>query len=92
MPVVHLGNPAAHAGGDRLPGEGHVTRVVIPDCRTLDQAVRDVTHEDGLWSRHSHADAASWVECDDPELEQALAAEFGCPIGRPDTDTPGSAQ
>lgn len=88
MPVVHLGNPAPMDGANPLPGGERVTTVVIPDSRSLDDAIRDVAHNDGspntgLWAAHSSAGAPSWVECqENPELASALAARFGCPIGR----------
>jgi hypothetical protein len=61
---------------------------VIRDAdKTLDEAVRDVVHHEpgfsGLWVLHSAAPAPSWVESDNPDLEQALADHYGCPIGRP---------
>ena len=55
---------------------------------THDERLRAVVHDgadDGLaghWPSHSSKPPA-WVECDDPDLEQAIAAHFGCPIGRP---------
>jgi hypothetical protein len=36
-----------------------------------------------LWPRMS-VHPAAWVECDDAELEAALAEHFGCPVGMPD--------
>jgi hypothetical protein len=82
MPIVHLGNSAAHEWGRPIPGN-QVTTVVVPDSDDLATALRTITHEDGLWPRSSFHPAA-WVECDaDPVLEGALAEYFNCPIGRP---------
>lgn len=90
MPVVYLGNPAPLDRGQPMPDQGErVTTVTIPDSRPTDAAVRDIAHNDGspnagLWASHSAAQAPTWVQCpDDPALEAALAARFGCPAGRP---------
>jgi hypothetical protein len=67
-----------------------MTRVHVPDNKTLDQMIRDIAHDDGtsnagLWYSHSAAPSPSWVVCDDnPELEKAIAERFGCPVGRPE--------
>lgn len=87
MPSVLLGNPRPIGA---LPGhEGeHVTEVDVPDSRSLDDAIRDVCHDEpsgntGLWRAHSDASSPSWVESSSAELAAALAARFGCPVGRP---------
>lgn len=92
MTVVRLGNPAAVTAGSRVPLGEQVTSVSIPDSYTSDEKVQTVTHQDGVWAAHSDAPGPSWVESDDPELAAALAARYGCPIGRPDTEEGGSDQ
>lgn len=86
MAVVRLGNPRAVVAGSRVPLGEQVTTVSIPDSYTLDEKLRTVMHADGVWPAHSEAPGPSWVESDDEELSAALAAHYGCPIGRPDTE------
>ncbi|MCW2900922.1 MAG: hypothetical protein JWO67_3187 [Streptosporangiaceae bacterium] len=91
MPVVQLGNPAPTERGVLMPGGPTITEVVVPDSHSIDQAVRDIAYVDptgggnsGLWASHSDVPAPSWVSCpDDPDLQAALAARYGCPAGRP---------
>ena len=89
MPNVYLGNPFPIFNGRPVADPTAITRVSVPDCKSLADAVRDIAHDNGdtnngLWLSHSAAAAPSWVECDEnPELEAALAQRFGCPIGRP---------
>jgi hypothetical protein len=92
MPVVRLGNPKAlnHATGKAVKGE-RITEAHLDPGKSLADQLRDITHDDGgphtgLWASHSEADAPSWVVSDSPELEAALAAHYGCPVGQPDTD------
>ncbi len=86
MPVVVLGNPQAIDSGKPIEGV-QITTAVIPEDRTLAEAVRDVSYTgdagDGFWTSHSSAAAPSWVESDNPALAQALATHYGCPVGRP---------
>lgn len=78
---VTLGNPHPL----RLPApENRVTTVAIPDSDTLDEAFRTVTDRDGVWANHSHADAPAWVESDDADFADRLAAHYGISVGRPD--------
>lgn len=79
MPIVRLGNHAALNNGAVLDGE-RITTIQPPDDDPHDERMRNITHADGLWARVSAA-PPTWVECDDPELEQALAEHFGCRIG-----------
>lgn len=41
-----------------------------------------LTMIESLWTMHSDKDPA-WVECDNSEVEQAVADKYGCQIGRP---------
>jgi len=81
MPTVRLGNKAALDRGQVIEGN-QVTTMNVLDEDDLATRIRTITHADGLWPRMSSAPPA-WVECDDPELEAALAEQFGCPVGRP---------
>lgn len=95
MPLVRLGNIAVREviGADddgtpihrRYRGQ-HTTEITLPPDEegwTHDERHRQVVHEDGHWRLHSSKPAA-WVECpEDPDLEDAFAEHFGCPIGRP---------
>ncbi|WP_223268624.1 hypothetical protein [Streptosporangium nondiastaticum] len=89
MPSVRLGNSAPIGA---LPGhEGeHVTEIDVPESRSFEEAIRDICHSEesgntGLWQAHSTASAPSWVESSSPDLASALAARFGCSVGRPTT-------
>jgi hypothetical protein len=95
MPVVLLGNSAAkHQVAQVVDGEvatvdesldgNRVTQVVVPDSYTRQEAVRTVTHDDGVWRRHSEAPTPDWVESDDENLAAALGLIYDCPVGRPD--------
>lgn len=92
MPEVRLGNNAAQhhipdEAGDVVatPLEGNlVTSINIPDSYTRQEALRTVWHPDGVWAQHSTAPGPAWVESDDPALAEALAAIYGCPVGRPE--------
>ncbi|MGH3828239.1 MAG: hypothetical protein ACRDQX_13880 [Pseudonocardiaceae bacterium] len=59
-----------------------VTTIHVPDVDSHSERLRTITHDDGLWSRLS-TEPPAWVQCDDPKLENALAAIFDCPIGQP---------
>ena len=85
MPSVFLGNPQP-IGDGATPG--CVTEIDVPWSKSLEEAVRDISHDDGtansgLWVAHSRAKSPSWVESDSPALAAALAAKWGCPVGRP---------
>lgn len=86
MATVYMGNPFPIFNGRPTADPTAVTRIVIPDSRSLDEALRDVVHEDthhyGLWVEHS-AGNPSWVESDHAELAEAIANHYGCPVGRP---------
>jgi hypothetical protein len=82
MATVYLGNPGPIFNGQPTDDPDAITKVVIPDGRSLDSAIRDIIHSDGLWQIHSTRPPA-WVESDTPELAEAIAKHFGCPIGRP---------
>ena len=91
MPVVRLGNKAAFDGPHRIMPGNRVTTIHVLDEDDLPTRMRTLTHQDGLWPRMSPVPAA-WVEATDPELEEALAEFFNCPIGEPEgwtTNTPG---
>jgi hypothetical protein len=94
---VLLGNSAAKeayldAKGTlrHKPLEGaRVTTVHIPDTYSLLEAVAVVTAQDGVWNHHSRGDNVTdstpdWVESDNGGLAMLLAAQLGCPVGRPD--------
>jgi hypothetical protein len=82
MAVVRLGNHAALDRGRVIDGP-QVTTVTFMDEDDIDTRMRTLTHPDGLWPSMSAAPAA-WVECDDdPQLAEAVAEHFGCPIGQP---------
>jgi hypothetical protein len=85
MCTVRLGNRAALHQGEILPGN-RVTTIPIPAHDSLTDAMANITKPDALWARSSAADP-TWVTCDDPALEAALANHYGCPIGEPDTTT-----
>lgn len=84
MPIVRLGNHAALDNGRVLEGF-RVTTIPVPDDDSHSDRMRNITHADGLWPRVSAAPPA-WVECNDAELEKALAEHFGCPVGQPETE------
>jgi hypothetical protein len=81
VPTVRLGNTHALDQGKLLDGN-RVTTAYIMDENSLESRMRTLTHADGMWPAMSMRPAA-WVECDDPELEAALADHFNCPIGEP---------
>lgn len=89
MPLVYLGNPYPIFNGHAVEDNTAITMVHVPDCKSVDDAVRDIAHDDGspnggLWRSHSARNIPSWVSCDEnPELESAIANHFGCPAGRP---------
>jgi hypothetical protein len=90
-----LGNPWPIFNGIIQKDDNAVTMVHIPAHKSLAEALRDITHDEGdphiggagtggAWKAHSGARSPSWVECEAwPELEAALAEHFGCPAGRP---------
>lgn len=85
MPTVHVGNPDPIAAGT-VPG--CVTTFIIPESKSFADAISDVSFDDGgpntgAWLAHSRAKSPSWVESDSPELAEALAAKWDCPVGRP---------
>lgn len=94
MPMVWMGNPSAihHPGGvltalESPDGNELVTTAHVPDTYTLSEQVHNLAHPaEGQWNSHSSARRPSWVDSDDPELAQALADEFGCPKGRPQSE------
>lgn len=84
MPMVWLGNPAPiHV--DVPDGGEVVTTAYVPDTYTLSEQVHNLAHPaEGQWNAHSSARRPNWVASDDPEFAEALGAEFGCPVGRPE--------
>ena len=95
MPVVRLGNAAPKHQVTRVvdgevaavdePLDGNrVTTVHVPDSYTRQEAIRTVSHDDGVWKRHSAAPGPDWVESDDEDLAAALGLIYGCRVGRPD--------
>ena len=82
--VVVMGNNNPLDMGRPMGGRSVTTFNPNPDD-PLDVWMRDITHEqEGGWVRHS-LEAPAWVESNVPELAEALAAHYDCPIGRPDT-------
>lgn len=79
---VELGNshPAAVA-------QPSVTEWKLPGAKpedagwTLDECLVSVQAD---WAIHGTGHPPTWVKADNPELEAALAAAFGCPVGYPD--------
>jgi hypothetical protein len=82
LAVVFFGNPNPIFNGQPTSDPDAITRVVVPDSRSVNDALRDIAHADGLWRVHS-AGQPSWVESNDPDLAEAIAQHYGCPIGRP---------
>jgi hypothetical protein len=83
---VLMGNVAARDSGKPLGG-ARITQVGIPDGTTFSEGLRDITHEDGVWVRHSSKPPA-WVVADNKLFAEVLAEHYGCPVGRPE-DWPG---
>lgn len=88
MTVVRLGNPAAVHLGQVLPGRRVTVACPLPE--DLREAVQTIVADstqgaqtDGVWRSHSADPAPAWVESDWPELAQALANHYGCPVGQP---------
>jgi hypothetical protein len=94
MPVARLGNVGVREviGADpdgtpihrRYTGQ-HTTVMQLPPDEegwTHDERVRQAVHADGHWAKHSSRPPA-WLECDDPDLQTALAEHWGCPVGEP---------
>lgn len=80
--VVLLGNNSALDAGKPLPGN-LITSVRIPELYDPERALRAIAHDDGCWVRHSSGPPV-WVESTDLDLAAAVAAHYGCPLGRPD--------
>jgi hypothetical protein len=49
----------------------------------LNEALLAIVHRDGVVANH-HAATPSWAWSDNPHVQEALAAAFGCPAGIPD--------
>jgi hypothetical protein len=93
VPRVILGNPWPIFNGIIQRDDNALTMVHVPETKTLQEAIRDIAHDDGTphvggagshgaWKAHSGASKPSFVSCPDwPELEEALAKHFGCPTG-----------
>jgi hypothetical protein len=58
----------AFRGQFNLPGSDALLMVIAPN---------------GIWRSHSHADAPSWVWSDNENLQNQIAAVYGCPVGEP---------
>lgn len=94
MPIVQLGNVAVRevigADSDGTPihrryrGQSTTTINLPADEEgwTDAERIRTVLHDDGHWRAHSSQPPA-WVESDDELLQNAIAAQWGCPVGRP---------
>jgi hypothetical protein len=65
-------------------GEENVTRFSIPDDRSIAEAFREITDQQGAWQAHSDGDP-SWVASDNEQLAALLGAQFGCDV-RPHED------
>lgn len=76
---VRLGNvEARHA-----PPGNRITTVRYPAQRTFAERFADITDlKDGLWLHHSTQPPA-WVESNEDQLAELLAAHYGCPVGCP---------
>ena len=63
--------------------EPRVTTIQIPPDRPLIEALFEITQPGrGVWDNHS-AGPPTWVESDDPALEEMLSRHYGCPVGAP---------
>jgi len=62
-----------------------VTTITVPDSDTADEALRSITHDDGVWRNHSHDPKPAWVDADDEAFARRLAAYYDVPVGRPDS-------
>jgi hypothetical protein len=51
-----------------LPGSDALLMIIAPN---------------GIWKSHSLADAPSWVWSDNENLQNQIAAIYGCPVGEP---------
>lgn len=90
MATVRLGNH--HALDNMRPVRGEqVTTIHIPDDDSHEDRLRNITDVNGLWPRIASGPPA-WVDSDDPELAQALAEYFECPVGEPDMTAPDDAR
>lgn len=92
MPIITLGNTAPIETRKVSPDSSEVTRIpipvkeavtthVVPDSWDIGDILTGITTV--FRSHHSDADPA-WVDGDDELVVQALAKQFGCPIGRPE--------
>lgn len=71
---------------DRIPVEGkRCTSILLEPGLTLIQAVRDLTHPQGIWAAHSDGTPA-WVASTDPALAQFLASHWKCELREPDPE------
>lgn len=81
MPTVLLGNNAPRdlrTGELASLGMETVTVFQVPEEDPHDHRMRNITHQDGLWPQVSGG-SPTWVACDDPALQEALARHFNCP-------------
>jgi hypothetical protein len=63
---------------------GVFTHVILPDDLPLDNMMRTLCDNDGVWAAHQTSPQPTWVEGDDVILVTAVSKQFGCPIGRPE--------
>lgn len=61
-----------------------VTAITVADSDTADEALRSITHDDGVWRAHSSDPKPAWIEADDEAFAARLAAYYDVPVGRPD--------
>lgn len=92
MIIVHMGNEHALdvATGNAIGRQ--ISTSKIPDDYSHLDAFAGITSTaegvgEGAWIRHSTDRGPAWIECSEPALGEALAAHYGCPLGRP-TDWP----
>jgi hypothetical protein len=92
---LFLGNRDAFdvVDGEKTAFEGNFrTQIDFPEGISLVEAFTNVTAGDGVWANHSFGDDSkpAWVACDDPNLANLIAAEYGCEVREIDEDSDGS--
>lgn len=91
MAIVQLGN--SEPTGVDVPTVTTVTipapigsgpgEVSVADVVTSIAAVSEGGITGGTWQAHSTAHAPDWVWSDNPDVEEAIAAHYGCARGVP---------
>ncbi len=58
----------------------NIARVLYKEHQIYSVAIREIEQ---LWDRHCGGGKPDWVDGDVPEIVQAIAAYYGCPVGQP---------